>query len=247
MTILTAHTLFDLVANKDGSDFWSHQDYDNFLDIAQIEYFAQLIGNLKQHQPGRPVPNIAVGQNSRIAEELNPFKTKIQFHTDTYDATTMPYAVDDGILVLPADYEHMSAVVSIVSHPVAGIIERPIDEIDDEEWPRRSSSSLIPPSQENGMYRWNGTAANKSLRIEFRPKDISGELHYYRRPLKPNYVFTINPTTRVETHDANASTDLEWGEVAAHNILVRALELAGVPQADDRLKQAMMQNKMESE
>jgi hypothetical protein len=247
MTILQSHTLFDLVADKKGSDFWSHAEKDNLLDIAQMEYFAQLIGNYKQHQPGRPVPNIAVGQNSRLSEELNPFKSKISFHADQYDPTTMPYGVEDGVLVLPSDYEHMSAIFSVVAHPTAGTLERPVDDIDDEEWAWRSSSWLIPPSQLNAMYRWNGTAANGNLQLEFRPKDISGHLIYYRRPAKPNYVFTINTTTRVEAHDAGASTDLEWGEVAAFNILVRALELAGVPQADDRLKQAMMQNKMESE
>jgi hypothetical protein len=245
MTISQFHTLFKLVSDKDGSDYWPRPRIDDFADMAQMEYFAMLIGNLKQHQPGRPVPMVVVGQNSRTNEELTPFKEKITFFVDTYDPTTAPYAVDNGVLVLPTDYQHMSAVFSVVSHPTGGTLERPVDELDDEEWPRRESSQLIPPSQMSAMYRWDGTAANGNLKIEFRPRYISGYLVYYRRPLKPNYVFTIN--NRVETHDASTSTDLEWGEVAAFNILVRALELAGIPQADDRLKQAMMQNKMESE
>ncbi len=81
--------------------------------------------------------------------------------------------------------------------------------------------------------------------LELRPKDVSGQVSYYRTPAKPNYVYTMNG--RVETHDASASTDLEWDEVATINILVRSLQLAGIKSADQLLAQTMNQNKMTEE
>lgn len=247
MKIAEFHRLYKLVCDKSGSDFTSHEEVDDMANIAQKEYFAQLIGNLKQHQPGRAIPLVAIGQNSRLSEELNPFKERVSFHADTYDPATMPYGVENGVLVMPADYEHMSAVFSVVNHPTAGVLEMPVDDLDDEEWPRRASSSLIPPAQDKAIYRWHGTAANNNLQLEFRPKDISGYLVYYRTPAKPNYVYTLNPTTRVETHDAAASTDLEWNETACINILIRTLQLGGIKQADQMLYQAMGLNKNQDE
>jgi len=123
-----------------------------------------------------------------------------------------------------------------------------VQEVDGEEWARRADSGLIVPNKISAIYRWKGkggTLNNNSvgerLLLEFRPKDISGRVFYYRRPRKPNYVYTLNG--RVETHDPNASQNLEWSDAATINIIIRALQLAGVPQADVQLQSAMNLNK----
>jgi hypothetical protein len=248
MTIAQFHQLFKLVADKSGSDYFPHEQIDDLAHIAQMEYFGNLIGNYKQYQPGRPVPPVVVGQTSRSTTELNPFKAKIDFFAAPYDPTTAPYAVDNGILTLPADFEHISAVVSAV-YQAGSRRDRPVQELDDEEWASRVDSSLIEPTKKDAIYRFAGvrqiSANDKRHLIEFRPKDVSGHVSYYRTPAKPNYVYTLNG--RVETHNASTSTDLEWGEVAAMNILVRSLQLAGIKSADQVLAQVMGQNKMSEE
>lgn len=253
MTIAEFHRLYKLVSDKSGSDYTSHEEIDDLANIAQLEYFSMLIGNFRQHQPGRPVPPVVVGQTSRTGEELSPFKSTIAFFTQPYDPTTAPYGVTDGVLALPLDYEHMSGVDSLfVKNGEARV--RPVQEMDDEEWAGRVDSAMMPPTKQEPIYRYygkggtlNGFDIGEKKKLEFRPKDISGNLTYYRKPAKPNYVYTINTTTRVETHDANASTDLEWGEVATMNILVRTLQLAGIKQADQMLYQAMGADKMQDE
>jgi len=253
MTILDFHLLYKLVSDKSGSDYTSHEEIDRLANIAQMEYFGFLLGNYKQYQPGRPVPPVVVGQTSRTTEELNPFKVTIDFLTLPYDPTTAPYGVTNGILAIPLDFEHMSSLNSMFIQ--AGEIRyRPIQELDDEEWAARVDSELIPVSKKDAIYRFigkggtlNSISIGEKQKVEFRPKDISGQLVYYRTPAKPNYVYTINTTTRVETHDAATSTDLEWGEVATMNILVRTLQLGGIKQADQMLYQAMGQNKATEE
>ncbi len=248
MTIAQFHQLFRLVADKSGSDYFPHEQIDQLAQVAQMEYFGMLIGNYKQYQQGRPVAQVVAGQTSRTNEELNPFKAKIDFFTAPYDPANAPYAVDNGLLRLPSDYEHMSAVVSVVFQN-GSRRDRPVQELDDEEWANRVDSSLIVPSKKDAIYRfagvWAVSANDKRHLLEFRPKDISGHVSYYRTPARPNYVYTLNG--RVETHNAAASTDLEWGEVAATNILVRSLQLAGIKSADQLLAQVMGQNKMTEE
>lgn len=248
MTIAQFHQLFKLVADKSGSDYFPHEQIDQFAHISQMEYFGFLLGNYRQQQPGRPVAPVVVGQTSRSVSELNPFKSKIDFFTAPYDPVTAPYGVDNGLLTLPADYEHISAVVSAVFQN-GSRRDRPVQELDDEEWAGRVDSSLIEPSKKDAIYRFAGvrtiSANDKRHLLEFRPKDVSGHVSYYRKPARPNYVYTLNG--RVETHNASASTDLEWDEVAAVNILVRSLQLAGVKSADQLLAQVMGQNKMTEE
>lgn len=248
MNIAQFHQLFKLVADKSGSDYFPHEQIDQLANVAQMEYYGMLLGNYKQYQQGRSVAQVVIGQTSRTNEELNPFKTKIDFFTGTYDTTTSPYAVDNGLLTLPADYEHISSAISVVFQD-GSRRDRPIQEVDDEEWANRVDSSLIVPSKKDAIYRFAGmrtiSANDKRHLLEFRPKDVSGHVSYYRTPAKPNYVYTMNG--RVETHDAAASTDLEWGEVAAINILVRSLQLAGIKSADQVLAQVMGQNKMSEE
>lgn len=253
MTIFEVDRLFKLISDKSGSDFWPHENIMDFLHIAQLSYFSMLIGNYRQQQPDRPVPPVSVGQNSRTSEELNPFKTPINFFTMPYDPVTAPYGVTNGELALPLDYEHMDSVISLAVQG-GSVRERPVQELDGEEWADRADSDFIVPSKLYAIYRFNGKGGTlnsidigEKMKLEFRPKDISGYLTYYRTPRKPVYSYTINTTTRVETYDANTSVDLEWGEVATINILVRALQLAGVPQADQLLIQAMNADKMADE
>jgi hypothetical protein len=152
------------------------------------------------------------------------------------------------MLTLPTDYEHISSVISVFFQN-GSRRERPVQELDDEEWAARVDSSLIEPSKKDAIYRFAGmrtiSANDKRHFLEFRPKDVSGHVSYYRTPARPSYAYTLNG--RVETHDAAASTDLEWGEVAAMNILVRSLQLAGIKSADQVLAQVMGQNKMTEE
>lgn len=251
MTIADFHRYFRLVSDKSGSDYFPHEQIDDFAHIAQMEYFGFLIGNYRQQQPGRPVAPVVVGQTSRSNAELNPFKTRIDFFTAPYDPTTAPYGVTNGFLALPLDFEHMDAVVSVVVDN-GEVRNRPVQELDGEEWANRVDSSLIVPSKKDPIYLFagkggtlNGISIGERNKLEFMPKDISGFVSYYRTPAKPNYAYTM--AGRLETHDANASTNLEWGQVAAINILVRSLRMAGIKAADQLLMQAMNQDKMTEE
>lgn len=253
MTIQQFHTFFLLVVNKTSSEYWSHEDIDNFAEIAQTEYFSMLIGNYREYRPGRPVPLVISGQTNRTKEELNPFKETIEFFEAPFNPTTTPYGVTNGVLPLPENFQHMDAVTTFYQEN-GSIRERPVSIVDAEEWAYRVDSEMVAPTRRDPIVMFDGAggtlngftiAGRQKMRIA--PISTTGRVRYFRKPLKPLYSYTLDPSTMVETFDPNTSVDLEWGEVAATNILVRSLQLAGVPGADQMLYQAMTADKIQDE
>jgi hypothetical protein len=251
MTIAETHRLFELIVKKTRNEYIKHEEIDDYLHMEQMRYFSTLLGNFKQYQAGRPVPPVTYGQTQRTLDELNPFKEKITFTTGAYNPVTLPYGVYDGILVLPTDYEYLESIQSVV-YKNGVTRERPVSVIDGEEWAGRADSAIMPPTKMDAIARLEGRGGTVNSfdvgtrhKIRFLPKDISGHLFYFRTPAKPEYVFTLSG--RTETHDAAASQDLEWGTVAAMNILIGALQLAGIRTEDALLVQTMAQNEAKSE
>lgn len=245
MTIAETHRIFSLILKKTQNEYMPHEDIDDLLHVAQMDYFANLLGNYKQYQAGRSVPTVVYGQTQRTLDELNPFKEKITFMKAPYNATTMPYGVTDGVLVLPSDYEYLDSVYGIVLKN-GDRRERGIKVVDGEEWARRLDSAMNPPSKMNTVAMLDGAGGTVNdidiedrKRLKFAPEDVSGYLYYFRTPARPEYVYTL--VGRVETHDAASSTDLEWNTVSAHNIIIRALKLAGVITEDPVVLQTMSQ------
>lgn len=251
MTISETHRLFELIVKKTRNEFITHEQIDDFLHIEQMRYFSMLLGNFKQYQSGRPVPPVVYGQTQRTLDELNPFKEKITFITAAYNPVTMPYGVYDGILVLPSDYEYLESIHALV-YKNGATRERPVAILDGEEWANRVDSAMMPPTKMDAIARLEGAGGvinsfdiGTRNKIRFAPKDISGYLFYFRTPAKPNYVYTLSG--RTEVHDATTSQNLEWGTVAAMNILIGALQLAGVRTEDALLVNSMAQNEAKSE
>lgn len=247
MTIEETHRLFELVVKKTRNEFIPHEEVDDYLHIAQMSYFADLLGNLKRY--GRQP--LVYGANQRTLDELNPFKEQVTFFTAAYNPVTTPYGVYDGVLVLPSDYEYLESIVSVVQKN-GTTRERPVSVIDGEEWANRADSAMMPPTKMDAIARMEGTGGTVNSfdvgtrhKIKFLPKDISGRLFYFRTPARPEYVYTL--TGRVETHDAAASQDLEWNTVSAMNIIIRALQFAGIKTEDAMLIQAMAQEEMKNE
>jgi len=235
MTIKQAHDIILLVADKEQEGFLSHADIDAFLHVAQMSYFAELVGNIRQYQ--RTVPPVHDGATERVLAELNPFRQSVPFMNVGFNLTTGRYGtLPDGILVLPDDLEYNEALSALVMEGLTSV-ERPIHVVTAEEWPRRASSALIPVTASDAIARHDGAGgtvngidigARRKMRL--LPASLSGWLTYLRTPKRPNFVYTV--AGRVVTHDPNASQDLEWNETGVMNVIRKALIDIGVKNED---------------
>lgn len=251
MSIQDVHNLFSLIVKKTRNEFLSHEQIDEFLHMAQMEYYAMLLGNYKQYQPGRPVAPVVYGMTQRTLDDMNPFKEKVSFQNTPYNPTSNPYGVSDGILVLPDNYEYLESIQSLAYKN--GISrERPVKIVDGEEWAWRVDSVMLPPTQYDPIAMMDGAGGTVNgfdigdkRRVRFAPKSISGTLYYFRLPNKPFYAYIV--VGRTETFNPNTSVDLEWNTVSTMNIIVRALQLAGVRTEDNLVVQAMNNEEMTGE
>lgn len=251
MSIQDVHRIFELIVKKTRNEFLSHEQIDDFLHTAQIEYFAMLLGNYRQYQPGRPVAPVVYGMTQRTLDDLTVFKEKITFQNTPYHPGNNPYGVSDGILVLPNNYEYLESIQSLAyANGIAR--ERPVKIVDGEEWAWRHDSAMLPPSQYDPIAMMDGAGGVVNgfnivdrRRVRFAPKSISGYLYYFRTPAKPVYAYTLNG--RVETFNANNSVDLEWNITSTMNIITRALQLAGVRTEDQMVVSAMNNEEITSE
>lgn len=251
MGIQEVHTIFELIVKKTRNEFLSHEQIDDFLHMAQVEYFSMLLGNYKQYQPGRPVAPVTYGMTQRTLDDINPFKEKLIFQNTPYDPVLNPYGVSNGILVLPDNYEYLESIQSY-AYKDGNVRERPVKIVDGEEWAWRIDSVMLPPTQYDPIAMMDGAGGvingfdiSNKKRVRFAPVSISGTLHYFRSPVKPFYSYVV--VGRTETFNAGSSVDLEWNISSTMNIIIRALQLAGVRTEDSVVIQAMNNEEMTSE
>lgn len=205
MTIQEAHNIINMEIRKDNESYVRPEDIDRALDRAQWEELSDLLGIPSEYQPGRPVARKGVGLNQRISDDLNPF------------VSTSTIATVSGVLSLPANYLYLlSLTLDDTDVPI------PIYEYD--KFANAVNSSIIAPTDDEPIAKWNGESASVQT-LKLAPALVATDINvvYLRKPATPSYVYSINESTNVITHNAGASTDLEWNDIATHRIISRAI------------------------
>jgi len=247
MTIKETHDTILFVIKKTRNEFVSHEDIDRALDIAQMSLFAELIGNYRRY------PEQAMVNSGRLLSDLNPFRERQQFLPGDYNSTTDPFALDDGILVLPVDFLYFDGdgAYSVVMDG-SNARNRPIEILPYDEFAERSDSSLSPPTVTDpiGVFDGKGGTVNsvdigEKMKLRLLPDAISGFIVYFRRPLLPVYAYTV--VDRVETYDSAASVHLEWNDNCAHVIIKKALQTLGATTEDMVVLQEMVREESTSQ
>jgi len=205
MTIQEAHNIINIAIRKDVESYLRPEDIDIVLNRSQLEEFSDLFGVAAEYQLGRPVARRGVGLTQRINDDLNPFI-----------ATLSVTSSSSGIISLPANYLYLLSLSLADSGTVIPIYEY-------DKFANAKKSSIITPTEDEPIARWNGEANNVQT-IQLAPEievDITGV--YLRKPATPNYAYTIDESTNTITHDSGTSTDLEWPDIAAQRIINRAI------------------------
>jgi hypothetical protein len=215
MTIKEVHDYILMVLKKENGGYVAHEEIDQALDAAQMGKFTELFGNVKQYQPGRPVPPVSYAVTQRIHDDLRNFKVRNILSTTNTLLGQVP---------LPSDYLHFLGMSMVYSE--AGIKFSSIKILDESELIGRLNSQLLAPNRAKPF----GVIFNSYIQV-WPATPFAGELNYLKRPDKPSYQYTI--TGRLETYDPLTSVDLKWSDDCQYDIINKALVILGLRLSDE--------------
>jgi hypothetical protein len=222
LKVIHDNILFEL--NKSIEGYITPSEIDEMLDRAQMEEFRYLIGDERSVQAGRAVATPSYGQLMKTNADLEPFKKAFQFTSRDYTPSVSNGTGPGGIIVLPADFLYPNSIVLTSQH-------RRIKIVNENELAFILDSPVLAPTIQRpiavlgnvGGIVNNYPVQNKKIQL-FPNFGNSGIVYYFSRPVKPNYVETING--RVRTYNQAESTQMEWNDVAINRVIERALKIA---------------------
>jgi hypothetical protein len=217
MGINEVHDYIQFFLKKENGGYVSHEEIDKALDMASMNKFTELFGNVKQYQPGRPVPSVSYGISIRIHEDLRKFKMKSVLGTG---------ATANGVVALPSDYFHIVNLILTYSDAANGQQYAPVKIINENELAQRLDSQILKPTQERPICVIGATSIQVYPSVAF-----AGEFSYLKRPAKPKYNYTVSG--RQQIFNPTGSQDLEWPDDCTADIINKALVILGARVNDD--------------
>ena len=220
----------DFISNKEQSGTaYSISQFNIACQAANIDLFKLRYGLPEDYTPGMPLPRQAYEVTQKMKDDLRSCK----------EVVTLP--VSNGILTLPSDYVHKTALTYIkVTNSSCGedpIVKRKgIQFLDDDKFDGRCDAVIKAPTQDFPI----ANILKDSIRIE--PKSIkSVEFSYLRTPNKPVWGYTNN--NGIEQYNPSSSTDFEWNGILFTDISKIILSYLSINLRDNDLYAAIEQYK----
>jgi hypothetical protein len=197
--------------NKDTGRYFSHEDIDIFLDMAQMDEFNMLIGNT------RGTSKVRLGMDRGIDEELLPFERRIRLgEPETYEPLTDFYGL---AYKLPPDLMYITLIFTADRQAKVELLSK-------HEVNARLESYLMYPAFSKPIAMLTVQFQDKILKRYPKGNPLSElVLFYLERPAKPKFAYTLNG--RVVTYDIENSVQLRWNDRSIDNIIKRACAYAG--------------------
>jgi hypothetical protein len=210
MTLEEGYDFVNFWANKVMNSYYTPEELDLIVDRASMSLYSQLR------------PQYATSQ--RLQDALAPFlETYIfgagQFVSGTITLPTSPEYV--ALLDIQIQFAISNRTV-YAGVPIINKTERAI-RLNSQSDPV-TATSPIAEVLDVGRYRFYPTAS------------YAGQITYFRRPAKPNFVYTII-SGRVIVFDEAASTNLEWPEDWQNAVYLKALSSIGINLSDQEIQQ----------
>jgi len=224
MGIDETHRMILFMLDKAQMEYVSHELIDDALHIAQMQRFMELYGNMKEYQPGRPIPRVAYGMTQNIHDELRNFK-------ETETITTG----NDGLVnfsVLTKTYAHLLGLRIVYTDVNNQERHAPVKVLSENQIAQRINSQILAPEYNEPI------ALIGKSNIQLLP-DQSHKvvMSYLRLPNKPKYAYTLGTDGRTITFDVTSSVDIEFPDTSYNDILMKTLNLLSVNIKDPFLNQ----------
>ncbi|HET8686200.1 MAG TPA: hypothetical protein VFM18_05985, partial [Methanosarcina sp.] len=187
MTLEEGYNFLNFWVNKYQNSYYTPEELDLIVDRASMSMFSQL----------RP----QYSTSQRMHEALAPFLESYDFDTGSFVS---------GILSIPASPEFLALLDIQIQFRISNTtVYAGVQIINKDERANRLNSQIDPVTVTSpvaevvglGRYRLYPTAGGGNT--------YTGTVNYFRRPAKPNFVYTLI-SGRVVVFDENASTNLDW-------------------------------------
>ncbi len=205
MDVNEVFSVFKLALAKNSQQgYATRENFYSYINQAQRSYLEYLLGEYQKYQVQRPIAVVEFGMNARIRQSLAPL---------IYGAILNPNA-GTGVADFPSDYEYPDAMWGVYGFYNIKFIQQ--DRLDPY------LHSAIDPIVQNPVYLIQHEG------FHFFPQDIGmTRLSYVRTPPSIVWGYTLDSNGR-EVYDPSTSQQPIWSESDILQIIVRALEMAGV-------------------
>ena len=224
MGIDDTHKMILFMLDKTQTQFVSHEQIDDALHMAQMQRFMELYGNIKEYQPGRPIPRSAYGMTQAIDDELKPFKV-----TESYTTTSNALVNFSG---LSGTYAHLLGLRIVYMEN--GVEQQSgVKVLSEDQIAQRINSQIIAPTDNQPV----ALIGSSSIQLFPDNKAHTVMVSYLRLPNKPVYSYTLGSDGRTVTFDSANSVNLEFPDTSYNDIVMKALNLLSVNTKDAFLNQ----------
>lgn len=208
------------VANKNGRGTITPSQFNSFAEQGLMAWYNQKIG--MKDSNGVPISMVDINQLN--IEDLNDIREerRLLSHLGTVlipDGTTYDLNGD----LAPAYWTFGSLTFDYHQNKNGekSITERPIEIVKDNEWGKRTSSTIVAPNMKRPIAKF------LSGKLSVRPKALTSvNLTYLRYPKVPVWNYTIVNGRPV--YDSASSVDMEAPKEAFNNIAMLCLGFMGI-------------------
>lgn len=213
-------------------------DFIGMFNVEQSAYMEDLVGRIRDYQPGRPIPPVHVEATKRIEASLSPFAKTV----------TVNLSGGYGLHDPDADFIHgplsvgatgWSGDCSTPQSAVDGRIE--VDWVGNSEWNDRTRSGIDNPTNEWPMGRFGApTGENPKGWIQVAPKTVSAvEFKYIMKPPPIFLDGTYDPALGgfVPNPGSTLNADPLWYDIDMKYLIGKTLLALGVHLDDQQLMQ----------
>lgn len=242
MDLLDIHNAVKRDLGKERAGYFSPEEIDEALDRAQMQEFWFLIGDERQYQPGRALPPVSYGLSRKLHNALAPFKVDWDVVDEDYDSTTQPNGTSQGVIVLPSNFEYLTAISGGASIRFKIINEDELEYVQDSEIVAPSAAHRYLVHGTGGDVNGIDIGAQQKL-TSYPTTGFDATVFYLRRPATPAMSYTLSG--RSFTYDAGASTQMEWRDGEVNRVIQRAVSiLAKNLQEDGPYAREAQENRM---
>jgi hypothetical protein len=183
---------------------------------AQLEILNDLVGNIEEYQPGRPVPRKSFEVTSIISDDL----------ANLIAASEFPMTA--GIAPKPSNYMYLIPPMEASVSVPASLSWTPVIFTTHGEKSMRLNSQINYPESDNPI------GVNYNTFFQVYPDDMPrGRITYIRKPVDPEWGYTTVNSAPV--YNSGTSQDFELPEAMHMRICQKVLEYYGISLRDGDL------------
>lgn len=187
-----------------------------YFKRAQLEIVNNLIGNIEEYQPGRPLPRKSFETTSIISDDI----------ANLIAASEFPMTA--GVAPKPSDYMYLIPPMEGSSSTPASLSWTPVMFTTHGEKSMRLNSQINYPESDNPI------GVNYNTYFQVYPESIPrGRITYIRKPLDPVWGYTTVNSAPV--YNSGTSQNFELPEAIHMKICQKVLEYYGISLRDEEL------------